>query len=313
MFTQAMPAYIDALRQTVPASQVMPMAQALGNCQQPLTHRGGVNFAGNPQRQNPRQPGVYTSPSWNQQSVSNLFPYAGQVVESGDSAVNIDLPGMEANWNNGNRYDSQFYFPTNQWFTQNQFYGGPQFNVHGGARADTLDCDIASANTVNVTNLSAARFNGSPVALPPDSAGAPGRDGRPGAAGAPGRNGAIPPGFFGPIRYLTGLNPRVDYQPVRVAKPVRYVADVWVMEAVTISVPQNLYFNPETCEITYDSVEVVVGSTVAPVPASSATDAKGFAIKDLDVDFWANTPSVVVAADPELAGVSPEAKRVFQQ
>lgn len=356
MFTQAMPAYIDALRQTVPAGQVMPTAQALGNCQQPLTHRGGINFAPSFQRQASGQPGVYVSQAWNPSTYSGLFPYAGEVGSGAGESQGIDLAGMEANWNNGNRYDSQFYFPTNQWFTQNQFFGGPQVNIQGGAQVDELNVTNINADTVSSPNLLADRINQTPVKLPPGPSGGAGRDGRPGAPGFPGRNGAVPPGFFAPLRYHTGINPRVAYRPERAAREHRYVGNCWIrgatlieipasaisvgaatlnIETVTVDVPYNITFDPDLCEVTYDTttVQVLASSTVGvtinaePAPtaaywvgltgattlADAVTDGAGFMLKNKDQDFWRNTRGVVVAADPELRGVINAERRVFQQ
>jgi hypothetical protein len=360
MLTQQMPAYIDALRQAVPPSMVGPLAQAVGNCQQPMTHRGGVNFA--PSRgQNPRlqtrgQPGVYSSPGWSgPSSYPGLFPSLGG---GGVGPSAVDLPGMEANWNNGNRYDSQFYFPTNQWFAVNQFYGGPQVNIQGGAQIDNLNATLLAAPSINTENLQTTNLNGTPVSLPPGRPGENGRDGRPGAPGRPGQDGAIPPGFFGPIQYLSGANPRIESgeRPL-VARRHRYIDKCFIREAelveiptdaitdgtftlglsdlVQVDVPYNIGFDQENCQVTFDVTTVYalpsssltaeisggtpadtesyyVGKNAAVLPAD-ALAAEGFLVKAAGARIVFETPAVQVSANPQLAGVASQERRVFQQ
>jgi hypothetical protein len=361
MFTQAMPAYIDALRQAVPPSMVAPMAQAIGNCQQPMTHRGSINVAPsrgqNPWQQNPRQPGVYTSQAWGgPSSYVGLFPSLGQ---GGVSPSAADMADMNANWNNGNRYDSQFFFPTNQWFNVNQFYGGPQVNIQGGAQIDSVNTTSLSSPRISTERLSVTNVNGTPVDPVPGPPGANGRDGRPGAPGQAGQNGAIPPGFFAPINYLSGINPRLvpGGRPL-VARKHRYIHNCYIREAelvdiptnaisggtvtldlsaeaVQITVPYNISFDPVTCQVTFGTttvyalpgVEVTasisggtpadtkayyVGTTASLVKAD-VEDSKGFLVKDEEADFFRITPSVQVSANPSLAGIVPQERRVYQQ
>jgi hypothetical protein len=340
MFTQAMPAYANALR----SGAMFPSMQALGNCQQPLSHRGGVNFSPGPGK-NDR--GVYTSPVWNPSQYPGLF-------EGGPSSA--DFAGVNATWNAGNRYDSQFFFPTDQFFTQNQFFGGPQVHVVGGAQIDVLNVPALEGGNVQVTNLTTQTFNGDPVVGPPGPAGAPGAVGRAGVPGGPGRDGAMPQGQFAPLRYLNGINPRVEFVPEPVAKNHRYVKDAWLAPFVSVGVPTNaisggsvtvstvevvvptgVSFDPNTCTVTFSSTTTIyalaTASPVLPVsgtPASSATvlaattsasllassdstESGGVLIKKSDADFWADTVPVVVARDPELKGVVAEQRRVFQQ
>jgi hypothetical protein len=340
MFTQAMPAYANALR----SGAMFPSMQALGNCQQPLSHRGGVNFSPGP-GQNVR--GVYNSPAWNPSQYPGLF-------QGGPSFA--DFGGINATWNAGNQYDSQFFFPTDQFFTQNQFFGGPQVHVVGGAQIDVLNVQVFEGDNVQTTNLTTEVFNGNPVAGPPGPAGVPGAGGRAGVRGAPGRDGAIPQGQFAPLRYLTGANPRVEFAPQPVAKNHRYVKDAWLAPFVSVGVPTDaisggsvtvstvevvvptgVSFDPNTCTVTFSgtttiyavattspvltvsgsaasSTTVLAATTSASLLASSdSTQAGGVLIKKNDDDFWANTDPVVVARDPVLKGVVAEQRRVFQQ
>lgn len=353
MFTQAMPAYIDALRQAVPASSVGPMAQALGNCAQPLTHRGGLNFAAPIRRNNN---GTFGGGAWNPASYQNLFP-GGDTHNSANYHNQVDLGGMNVTWNEGNRYDSQFYFPTNQVFTQNQFYGGPTVRITGGQDIDYISNEYLDGDTVNVQNLTTQVFNGDPVAGPQGPPGADGRDGQRGAPGAPGGFfNALPPGAFKTLKYLTGIRPQVQSIPVRVARPHRYIKDAWVMAGGSVSVPTNAIsggtvsldpapvevtvpteftFNPDLCTIyasastsfyafpSLPSAQVVSGTpattssvwaaTTGASTLASKTSGGGFLVKNLDKDFWADTATVEVVRVAELRGVTPTSRRVFHE
>lgn len=242
MFTQAMPAFIDALRPAVPSTSLGPLAQSLGNCAQPLTHRGGLNFAA-PIR--PNQNGTFGSGAWNPANYHNLFPGGfglgggGTPYNPGSYQSQVDLGGMNTTWNEGNRYNSQFFFPTNQVFTQNQFFGGPTVHVSGGQQIDYITNEYFDGETVNVNNLTTQTVNGDPVAGPQGPPGAAGRDGQRGAPGAPGGFfNAIPPGRFGTIRYLTG-RPTIKGIDERVARKHRYIKDAWIRPSLTVAVPTN--------------------------------------------------------------------------
>jgi hypothetical protein len=346
MFTQAMPAYANAMR----SGALFPAMQALGNCQQPLSHRGGVNFSPGP-GQNVR--GVYNSSPWNPSQYPGLFP-------GGPSFA--DFAGMNATWNAGNRYDSQFFFPTDQFFAQNQFFGGPQVHITGGQQIDILNVQQFEGDNVQTTNLTTQNFGGDPVEGPAGPAGGAGRDGRSGAAGragvpgAPGRDAAIPQGGFAPLRYLNGINPRVEFQKALVAKPHRYVKDAWLAPFVAVGVPTNsisggtvsvgtvavvvptgVSFDPNTCTVTFSgttTIHALAGSsptlTVSGTAAATASvmaattaftilasedvlELGGVLVKKTDADFWETTATVEVARDPELKGVAAEQRRVFQQ
>jgi hypothetical protein len=336
MFTQAMPAYIDALRQAVPANAVGPMAQALGNCAQPLTHRGGLNFAA-PIR--PNQNGTFGSGAWNPANYQNLFPGSGGQYNQGSYHNQVDLGGMNVTWNEGNRYDSQFFFPTNQVFTQNQFFGGPTVHVSGGQQIDYITNEYFDGDTVNVNNVTTQTMNGDPVAGPQGPPGAAGRDGQRGAPGAPGGFfNALPPGRFGTIRYLTG-RPTIDTIDERVARKHRYIKDALIRPAVSVQIPTDairggeivlspepqpytvpvtLSFDPDTCAISIDSTTTfyafpslpgaqtltayTANSTTVIVASTSAASlaseiaAEGFVVKGRDDRFWERNPASVVVA-----------------
>jgi hypothetical protein len=306
MLTQTMPALIDALRQVLPPEAIGPLAQALGNCGQPLSHRAGVNFAA-PQKRNANGTyggNVYGSNSfnggvaWNPASYQNLFP-GGDTYNSGDYQNQVDIGGMNVTWNAGNRYDSQFYFPTNQVFQQNQYYGGPTINIDGGARIDYITNQTFEGGDVTVENVTTQVLNGDPVAGPVGPPGAPGKDGQRGAPGAPGGFfGALPPGFFGPIRYLTG-RPFIRDVPERVARAHRYIQDAWIRGTVTVAVPTN----------------AISGATVTVDPAGASvnvpTDAISGGTLTLSPEPVAVTVPLTLTFDPETCSVSVASTTTF--
>lgn len=264
MLTQMMPAFIDALRQALPPNALGPLAQALGNCGQPLTHRAGVNFPG---ALRPNRNGTFSSSSWNPSEYTNLFPGGNASFAGGDEYNSaeyhntVDLGGMTSVWNEGNRYDSQFYFPTSQVFNQNQYYGGPTIHITGGQDVDYISNQYFDGDTVNITNLTTETVNGDPVDGPQGPPGAAGRDGERGAPGAPGAFfAALPPGRFGKIRYLTG-RPWIHVVEERVARKHRYMKNAWIRGAIEVGVPTNA--------ISGASVTVTPGEAKIDVPTNA--------------------------------------------
>jgi hypothetical protein len=137
MFTQSMPQLAQALSGALPEAALKQLMQALGNCQQPLTHRGSVNFVP------PTTTGVgglKKSGSWNPAQYQNLMPNAG-------SQGYVDMPsnGPTTTVNNTSNYaGGNFSFPMNQEFTYSSYYGGSTFNVLG-------DTNFQNITTNNIT------------------------------------------------------------------------------------------------------------------------------------------------------------------
>lgn len=340
MFTQAMPAFVNAQRN----GGIFPAMQALGNCQQPLTHRGGINIA---PASAPNNRGVYTSQPWN----PNQY-------QRPESPQGVDVAGMTTIWNSGNRYDSQFYFPTDQYFTQNQFFGGPQIHVGGGFETDSLAAQEGVIGNVIVQNITTPAINGEPVAPLPGPPGAAGREGRAGVPGFPGRPGRMPRGEFRELRFLkenaAGVAPRVGIIPQPVAENHRYVANAWLspfvpvnvptnaisggsvsIDAVSVVVPTAVTFDPGTQTVTFSATTTVyaltnasvtftgtAANTVAVIAATTAgtilasndfLDAGGILIKGEDADFWEDTVSVTVARNAVLEGIGVDTRTVFHK
>jgi hypothetical protein len=225
MLTQTMPALTRALNSTLPPAAIKQLAQTLGNCNQPLTHRGDVNV----------QPsflegenGLARGGGWN----PNDPQFAGLIPAAGTGGF-YDIPGYSGGgWNTANYYGDQFFFQTSQEFTSNNYFGGPN-NYFGG---DTY-FDQSTHNTIYAYNVNTTLINGQPIPGTPGPAGPPGQ---PGPQGEPGQDregdggggdGIVPRQFtIGP--FLRGSNPRVR-----------------VTGYQTFSLVTGVTFDPDTCQI----------------------------------------------------------------
>lgn len=246
MLTQSAPAIVNALAGVLPSNAVQALTQALGNCNQPLTHRGPITFSPpDPQQDGP---GLVGPGRWNWGDYAHLLP-------NSDQQANLDVAGWEpaGGWNNHNYYGDTFNFPTSQEFTLNNYYGGP--NVYNGGNSFFENSYVTNLTVQNqqVTNLTVETINGEPVvgpAGPPGARGDRGDDGRPGNAGVNGFNGR------------NGQDGR-DFRPA--------VKQAFVMTGVNVQrrnqrVVSGVSFNEETCELEptfktisfVDSVEPVV-------------------------------------------------------
>jgi hypothetical protein len=164
MYTQSAPSLMNALSGYLPDSAVRAVVQALGNCQQPLTHRGAVNLS-SPQPTN--RNGVLNSGSWNPQVYQNTFP-------QNSSQYYYEAPNIggysNGDWYSTNYQGSQFSFPTNQEFAANSYYGGPTFNVGGNSffentYADNANYQNLTSNNITARNITLQQINDQP--LPP--------------------------------------------------------------------------------------------------------------------------------------------------
>jgi hypothetical protein len=175
MFTQSMPALAQALSGALPEAALRQLMQSLGNCQQPLTHRGSVNF------QPPEATGaggLARPGAWKTSDYRDLLPNAGQDVF-------VDMPGYGGGGGitNTNNYDgNQFSFPINQDFNYTNYFGGDTFNVAGDSTFNNTFNNNITTSTLTTNNINATYINNTYV-------GQAGRDGVDGAAGAAGRDG----------------------------------------------------------------------------------------------------------------------------
>lgn len=180
MLTQSAPALWNALSKSLPPAAVQQLVGALGNCRQPLAHRGDMSLQ-------PSGPqllgGVLGGGQWNPRDYQDLLPESHQItnVYNDNSQFLIERAGDSYN-NTSNYYSDQFYFPTNLEFSNNNYFGGPTFHVEGNTYHSNVD-----ARTLNVTNLTVQTINDQQV---PGAPGLRGGDGALGPAGAPGDAGA---------------------------------------------------------------------------------------------------------------------------
>lgn len=219
MNTQAMPALAQALAGVLPDQSVRALMQALGNCQQPVASRGGINIQ---QSATTSSIGLVTPGQWSPSSVPSgylptsssggtYFPFSPgpTTLNFGSSArgafTPVDIPqppGSTTNSYTSNFYGgAQFSFPIDQTFTTNNVYPGPTVNLGGAtnfqfAAGDTLNFRHAMFDSLTIGGTtiygSPITFGGGGFGLPggPGAPGAPGMPGMPGAAGMPGMPGA---------------------------------------------------------------------------------------------------------------------------
>lgn len=337
MLTQTMPAFTDAIRNAATPEQLRQLTRALGNCQQPLAHRGPVSFLPPMNRARPRNGVIDTwSPAgaagtgepanflinnygygpWNPQFYPGLIPNAGANIYPTSVEIGSLPNGMP--WNTGNKYDSSFNFPTEQHFTQNQFFGGPQFYVTNNAYIENLSTQNFSGDQIDARSINAAVLNGRPAvgpSGPPGKVGAPGRDGLPGPPGAPDIAGGGLFGAFSDLRYLTGWPARVLRTRKNVAVPKPLIRDITVVDQVLITVPTAVTFDPDSCAVTvsgttqFYATPAVLGEGVS----LSSVNAEGGAPKSVLFSNKMQFANVQVLTDARLGGIRPAVAAVFQR
>jgi hypothetical protein len=222
MFTSAAKQLFAALGKASPQDS-QGLAGAVANCQQPLSHRGPVNLS---PVQATRRDGTFAVNPW--AATGGLpLPPAG--------APGADLPSSPSPWNS---YNTAFYFPTDNFFTQNQFFGGPTLHVGGPIDASSVYTQVLEGSTATIGRINVQQINGDPVGGPAGAPGQPGAAGAAGAAGADGRVGLFGFGAFRPIFYLGGA-PNVAVTRRAAAAPHKAVRDGWVRPLAAYNVPTN--------------------------------------------------------------------------
>jgi hypothetical protein len=246
MLTQTMPALVQALSRVLPQQAVSQIAAALGNCNQPLTHRGGVSIQPSNQY---LASGVNYGDQWNPADYGDIFPTVNQANNFGGSNQQLqniyDLANYNYNYATNNYGGNSFNFPTTNEFAINEYYGGPTTYIGGNS-------EFVNTVTTNLTtqNLTTQIINGQPApgtpgsrgpAGPPGEPGAAGLDARPGAPGAPGASG-LPGG-----RGLQGRQGR-DGRGGKDGKDGKD-GDRYIVEYKDKQIPVTVYkFNPTTCD-----------------------------------------------------------------
>ena len=236
MFTQSAPALVNAMSGTLPDEVLRALTQALGNCNQPLTHRAPLNLQPRTPRQN--GPGTFGDGAWQPQDYYGIMP------DASDSFY-ADIPGWGApgGANNHNWYGDSFNFPTSQEFTLNNYYGGPNVFNAGNSFFDNQYTYNHTTENQYATNLNVTNINGRPVAGPP------GRPGDRGGRGQAGEDGLVGFGADLPApqqrNILTGLKSR----------------------RASFTVVVDARFNTDTCRLELDRVDLpLVVTSVREVP-----------------------------------------------
>jgi hypothetical protein len=199
MLTQAMPALVKALDGVLPPEALKQLTQALGNCNQPLTSRSGLNVQ-SPNPANDR--GVIVDPPWDPRLPPDYPPnYPPLFPDSGPNNYYVDVPGWSGpgGWNMNNYAGNSFNFSTPQEFNLANYYGAPTFNVGGNSFFDT----------VSTTNINTTNINGYPVRGQDGTDGATGPSGPPGAAG---RDAEVPDfalALMANLRFIRHLPPNL--------------------------------------------------------------------------------------------------------
>lgn len=221
-----MPALASALAGDMPQQAVRALMQAIGNCNQPVAQRGGVNVQNTQRLPN----GIADNRTWNIYEYNDILPYAGQDPLAGRPGSSIVLPNLpghsNGDWNTSN-YFSSFSFPTNNEFSTNNLFRNVTNNFGGNSFFES----------VTVNNIS---FGG--------AAGRAGRDGRDGAAGRDGLTGATGQrGADGAIILIGGGSPITPFVPITYVTNVKTTINFTraKLKGISLEIP---VFNPETCE-----------------------------------------------------------------
>jgi hypothetical protein len=273
MLTNTMPSVMRALQSTLDSATLKSFTQALGNCNQPLEHRGNVSLT--PPNYFVRE-GEYYGDTYNGYNTNNytqynpfylnapvtnifgpfnpIFPPVYQPdpilppdINIGDRRIEL---GDTINNNiNNNLYNNSFFFPTTNNFnnTTNNHFGG-------NTTIDNTYIDNSYTDNSTVKNFNVTNINGNPVqgpAGPPGQRGSDGRDGRDGAPGAPG---AVIP--F-PLPVITPPNvpspPQFVPRDIQVLVPGRELS-VTIPKYKLVGVPG---FDPDTCTPSIGSLKIV--------------------------------------------------------
>ena len=194
MFTQAMPALASSLQGALPAAAVRQLMQVLGNCNQPLVHRGPVAIRPGPMGRE-SGPAYYSNRAWSPDQYQNLLNPGG--VYNNNAFIDS---GVTNNHFGGD----DFLFNNSVEFITNTFPTSVVIGQPGTPGRDGL------SGTSGANGIDGA----------PGAAGAAGADGAPGAAGRDGRGGRDGRDGFDGVAGPPGL-PGLDGLPGRPGRPGR--------------------------------------------------------------------------------------------
>lgn len=237
MLTQAIPALVNALSGSLPGPALRALTQALGNCTQPLAHRGNVSFL--PRNIPEDGPGWNRGGTWSPSDYADILPQMGQ---AGRGQVDMPRWGDGSRWGSSSYYGDTFNFPINQAFNTNNFNGGPNIYNAGDEFVNNFTTNNHTTQNIDARSINVQIINGQPVAGPAGAPGAPGAAGPPGADGFDGLDGLD--GLRGP------RGPRGERGPPGPPGPVRNAFPA-VIEVVT-----DVTFDPETCDLNKTKVTI---------------------------------------------------------
>jgi hypothetical protein len=258
MFTQAMPALAQALQGVMPAAAVRQLMQTLGNCNQPLEHRGPISFNPDPLRRE-SGPGYYGGGAWSPEQLAGLLDGNRILGNSGY----VDFGGSTNNFFGGD----SFLFNNNSQFITNNFPTQVVIGQPGSPGRDGSDGRAGADGRFGRDGVDGAPGAAGEAGRDGFSGrsgrdGRDGRDGEAGAAGAPGQPGADglpgPPGrpgrdgLRGGYQLQQGLREKVD-----IKKPLVFVPPF----TVKVMVP-TYTFDAEECEVVQDGEEEIESEPV---------------------------------------------------
>lgn len=285
MLTQAQPAVIQALMNALPPNAIKALTQAIGNCQQPLTHRGPVTVEPTTQGNNK---GMYNNATWNPNDYRNILPTASQA-----GGAFVDLPGFSpggsyhaGDWNSTNYGGSNFSFPTDDYFNTTDFYGGNTFNVAGNSSFNNLNVQNINVSTINnqtpVTGGSGG--GGFSTSQSPSSGWVAGAGGFPGGDGSSGWFGGSSPGGDSDGPNSTGE----IYPPSRTGGGYRGRSISWIKSLPKYvpnyeDLPNNMSLTPIPNTITYlKSITIAFDPATCVVSSTPVTDSFTYYLYALD-------------------------------
>jgi hypothetical protein len=193
MFTQAMPALVNAMSGSMPQNAIRQLMQVLGNCNQPLEHRGPISINTSP-RQSER--GVYDGGRWDPMAF-NVPPVSSGAVGGGGGSLNFfqggGLGGGQFGFNvvNGGSIFNNNSFVDAGGGGGGSFAGSP-LNLPTNNSFFLPDNFLFNTDASFITNNWPVQIIFGTPGFPggPGAPGFPGRDGLPGIPGGPGIPGA---------------------------------------------------------------------------------------------------------------------------
>ena len=243
MLTNAMPAVMRALQGSLPPVALKQLTQALGNCNQQLTHRGDISV----------RPDAWSYANNNNGTYDGYPPSSSQY----NQYVNNNEYNEYTDVNNS-YYNNATYNTNIDYGDTIIVQGGPPGDP-GQAGRDGRDGTDGAAGADGQAGAAGAAGEAGPPGSP-GAAGGNGRDGRDGAPGTPGAPGA--PGAAGPAgkdgRDAAQLNARSTTKKVMSNTETEYGKFLTDLTTTEITFVTGVTFDPESCEVNADTATLRV-------------------------------------------------------